>query len=601
MMYNECREQALGAEGRGFKSHHPECFLTFKKLIPLPINVHVKQDRRGEAMGFKNLSTPWKIGITIALIILGIIFLGFVSLRSSGNINKRVVNLYTQELKPLILLTKVKGAMYRFRDRTLRYLLEFGEPDASRHLAHLTAQKERLMKNLNLYKETRLSEEEKKFLDGFESKWREFIKHIEKDVLMSIKNNNIEEAKKNFFKVALPIFRQARDDLNSLIEYQEKRAQRRFVNANKIYANIQKITWIVIISVISGATFLMFNLIKSINKPLSEIQTSINHLSKGDLTFKTEYRSKDEFGQTLTMLESALKNLNSIINDAKQVAHENSGIAMELSSTAHTVSSNVEGMAQSVQVIRSEGENIMNTINDTADKAVKAKDLIKGATNELNETKNKINEIGTAVKNVADNELKLSKNIEDLQHHTKKIDSIIKIISDIAEQTNVLSLNAAIEAARAGESGRGFSVVAEEVRKLAQKIQDSLEHIQSIVDTIDQSMAKIATQMKKNSEAILKLSQFAEQIGDKFKLMSYSMNTAEESYDEILRGFVENKTAIEKIIQQIKEIDELALSNAKSVEEIAGATEQLRTITEELNERLNKFKTVKNLQEQQAG
>ncbi len=552
-------------------------------------------------MRFKNLSTSWKIGTTIAVIILGIIFLGFISLRSSGEINKRVVNLYTQELKPLILLNKAKGAMYRFRDRTLRYLLEFGEPDASRHLAHLAAQKERLMKNLNLYKETRLSEEEKKFLDGFESKWKEFIKHIEQDVLMSIENNNIEEAKKNFFKVALPIFRQARDDLNSLIEYQEKRAQRRFVNANKIYANIQKITWIVIISVISGATFLMFNLIKSINKPLSEIQTSINHLSKGDLTFKTEYRSKDEFGQTLTMLESALKNLNSIINDAKQVAHENSGIAMELSSTAHTVSSNVEGMAQSVQVIRSEGENIMNTINDTADKAVKAKDLIKGATNELNETKNKINEIGTAVKNVADNELKLSKNIEDLQHHTKKIDSIIKIISDIAEQTNVLSLNAAIEAARAGESGRGFSVVAEEVRKLAQKIQDSLEHIQSIVDTIDQSMAKIATQMKKNSEAILKLSQFAEQIGDKFKLMSYSMNTAEESYDEILRGFVENKTAIEKIIQQIKEIDELALSNAKSVEEIAGATEQLRTITEELNERLNKFKTVKNLQEQQAG
>ncbi len=545
-------------------------------------------------MGFRDLSTPWKIGTTIAIIILGIIFLGFVSLRSSGDINKRVVNLYTQELKPLILLNKVKGAMYRFRDRTLRYLLEFGESDASRHLAHLSSQKERLMKNLSLYKETRLSEEEKKFLEGFESKWKEFIKHVENEVLEPLKkNNDIEKARRNFFKVALPIFRQARDDLNSLIEYQEKRAQRRFINANKIYANIQKITWIVIISVISGATFLMFNLIKSINTPLSKIQSSINHLSKGDLTFKTEYRSKDEFGQTLTLLESALKNLNSIINDAKQVAHENSGIAMELSSTAHTVSSNVEGMAQSVQVIRSEGENIMNTINDTTEGAVKAKDLIKNATNELQETKNKINEIGAAVKNVADNELELSRNIENLQHHTRKIDSIIKIISDIAEQTNILSLNAAIEAARAGESGRGFSVVAEEVRKLAQKIQDSLEHIQSIVDTIDQAMAKIATQMKKNSEAILKLSQFAEQIGDKFKLMSYSMNTAEESYDEILKSFMENKTAIEKITQQIKEIDELALSNAKSVEEIAAATEQLRTITEELNEKLNKFKTIK--------
>jgi len=97
--------------------------------------------------------------------------------------------------------------------------------------------------------------------------------------------------------------------------------------------------------------------------------------------------------------------------------------------------------------------------------------------------------------------------------------------------------------------------------------------------------------MRKNSQAILDLSKFAEEIGERFKSMSNSMKTADSTYDHILKGFQENKSAVEEIIKQIKEIDQLATANAQSVEEIAAATEQLRNVTVELNKKLDKFTT----------
>jgi len=544
-------------------------------------------------MRLRNLSTPWKIGLTIGIIILGIIVLGIVSLVGSGSINKRVVNLYTQELKPLIALNTIKGAMYRYRDRTLRFILEAGDDSAARHLKHLSVQKKRIHAGLEEYKKTRLSDEEEKYISAFEDKWNEFISIVENKVLPAVKEkyHKIDSPEQIFFRIALPIFREARDNLNALIQYQEKRAHRRFENSSKIYSSIMNITWGVILSVIILALLLKVNLIKSIKKPLSEIQSSMKELSKGNLTVKTTYTSKDEFGQTINSFSESLKSLRSAIKEAKQVANENSNISDELATTAHHVSNNVEEMAKSVQVIKDEGENVLATIDEVNNGALRAKDLIKEAMKDLHETQNKMKEVSNAVKNVAENELELSQRIERLRERSSEISSIVKMISDIAEQTNILSLNAAIEAARAGEAGRGFAVVADEVRNLAQKIHQSLEHIHTIIDTINKSVLDIANQMRKNSQAILELSKFADEIDKRFEIMSKSIKTADSSYENILKGFQENREAVREIIKQIKEIDALAMANAKSVEEIAAATEQLRDVTVELNKKLDKFTT----------
>ena len=547
-------------------------------------------------MRLRDLSTPWKIGITIGIIIAGIVVLAAVSLIGSGSINKRVVNLYTQELKPLIALNSMKGAMYRYRDRTLRYILEAGDEDADRHLKHLEDQKVRIQAQIDKYKSTRLSDEERKYMTGFEERWQKFVGIVEGQVLPILKEgakseDYIRKVEEVFFRKALPVFREARDNLNALIKYQEERAHRRFKNANRIYSNVMTVTWTVIVLVLILAVVLKLNLIKSIRNPLSEIRQSMKELSQGNLNIKTRYTSKDEFGQTLDSFRDSLESLNSAISEAKQVANENSNISDELAATAHHVSSNVEDMAKSVQVIREEGENVISTINEVNEGAVRARDLIKEAMSELGATQSKMEEVSKAVKYVAENELELSKGIERLQERSSEISSIVKMISDIAEQTNVLSLNAAIEAARAGENGRGFAVVADEVRKLAQKIQQSLDHIQEIIETINGSVVEIANQMRKNSDAIMELSRFADEIGERFKAMAESMRTADSSYESILQGFQENKNAVEEIIKQIKEIDQLASANAKSVEEIAAATEQLRDVTVELNKKLDRFRT----------
>ncbi len=542
-------------------------------------------------MVFRNLKVVYKIGFTLFLIIAGMLIIGLVNLRDASRINKRVNNLYTQEIKPLTILNSAKGAMYRYRDRTLRFLLET-EGDRDRHIEHLTNQKQRLTNAISDYKETRLSEEEEMFLREFERIWNEYISEVENKVIPLAKEGRIEQAKDVFFSSSLAKFRRARDALNNLIQYQEKRAHRRYINANKIYESSRNISILLLGLTMGLSTLLGFNLIKSIKKPVSEVQDAITKLSNKDLTVKTDYESKDELGQTLTMLGSALSELNSAINEAKQVSNENSSIANELSATATQVSNNVENMATSVQVIREEGENVLNVINSTLTEAMQAKDIIKNASMELSNSKDKILQLSNAVKEAAQSEILLAEKIKGLREHSKEIHSIVKLIADIAEQTNLLALNAAIEAARAGEHGRGFSIVADEIRKLSQKIQSSLSSVSEIIDLMTSSVEDVSKQMQQNSSLIMQLSKTAMDISATIDDIVSKVGSASNSYESVMEGFLNNKKAVEQIINQIKEIDNLAASNARSVEEIASATEQLRLITEELRKKLDGFKTL---------
>ncbi len=540
---------------------------------------------------FRNLSVSRKIGLTVFLILVGILALGVLNLRDAARINKRVNNLYTQELKPLIALNSIKGAMYRYRDRTVRYLSEADSQDRERHLKHLETQKQRIFTEIDKYRETRLSKEEADLLNKFESVWKEYVKEVETKVIPLANQGMVEEAKMQFFKSALQKFRQARDSINSLITYQEKRAYRRYVNANRIYENVRNISIVLLLALIGVSAALGFNLIKSIKNPVFEVQDAIKKLSEGNLMFTKGYESKDEMGKTLSMLGEALNSLNLAINEAKQVANENSSISDELSSTTTEVSKQIENMVTSVQVMKEEGENVIGVVNTTIGDAHKARDIIDSAAAELNKSKDKVLEISQAVKNFADNELTLAKKVEGLKEHSKEVVSIANIISDIAEQTNLLALNTAIEAARAGEHGRGFAVVADEIRKLSQKIQDSLESVDKIVDTIIASIEDVSQQMQHNSNMVLQLSESAVEISKVIDEVVNRVASAKDSYKKVVEGFMENKAAVENIIQKLKDIDEVATVNARSIEEISATAEQLRLVTEELRGKLSAFKT----------
>jgi methyl-accepting chemotaxis protein len=187
--------------------------------------------------------------------------------------------------------------------------------------------------------------------------------------------------------------------------------------------------------------------------------------------------------------------------------------------------------------------------------------------------------------------MEMANKMDKLSKEAVEVKVILDVISNIAEQTNLLALNAAIEAARAGEHGRGFAVVADEVRNLAKNTQQSLTEINDTISEIIVSVEQASAGMNANSEEIQELANVASRVDENINKIVSIVDSATQATDKTVTDYEKTGKDIEVVVSKIQEINVISSNNARSVEEIASAAEHLNTMTENLNAQLEVFKT----------
>jgi len=332
---------------------------------------------------------------------------------------------------------------------------------------------------------------------------------------------------------------------------------------------------------------------KTVSVPLEELKEKAEDLASGngDLTKQLEIKSKDEIGQTSIEFNNFINVVKNTVSIAKSSSNENASIANELSSTALSVGKKVENTSLLMNNINEMSNDVKIGLQDSLKEARKSKDEINQTNQKLENARELILKMASQVQLSADTEIEMAQNITQLSTDTEQVKDVLNVISDIADQTNLLALNAAIEAARAGEHGRGFAVVADEVRKLAERTQKSLTEINATINVVIQAISDASQQMNKNSQDIEKLTHTATLVETNINETSQIMNTATNSSQRAVEDYIQTGEKIDIIVKKIYEATQNTSSNAKSIEEISSASEHLNNLTQKSNNVLERFKT----------
>ena len=346
---------------------------------------------------------------------------------------------------------------------------------------------------------------------------------------------------------------------------------------------------VLIISLIVAMLYSKF----SITKPLNELILRATNLSSGDgdLTRKLEVVGKDEIAKASEAINKFIEKVRVLIAEAKDISNENSSIANELSSTSVQTGRGVENSSKIVEDAGKDCTEIQSYMKESIEVAKGGKDDLKKALSYVDETLNTISNLSSEIAQTSDIENQMAGKIEQLSRDAEQVKSVLVVINDIADQTNLLALNAAIEAARAGEHGRGFAVVADEVRKLAERTQKSLTEINATINVIVQAINESSEQMSINSKQISELTGVANNAQNTIRDMSGIMRSAIGLSDKTIEDYIKTGKDIDDIVKSMEGISQISSQSARSVEEIASAAEHLNKMTDTLNAKLGEFRT----------
>ena len=341
-----------------------------------------------------------------------------------------------------------------------------------------------------------------------------------------------------------------------------------------------------IFMVISGLCSVVF-IHLTVFKVLHNFILNVGNLTsgEGDLTVRIKAANKDELNELAENFNRFIANVQQIVQEVKESADDVASGNNQLAATMEELATTFNSQAEQISSIVNDMQTISQSSSESSSNLSEVLDIMHESSEQTNHGKEQLAVVKNSIMEIHEKSDNLSKTIDELSESSKQIGEILVVINDIANQTNLLALNAAIEAARAGEAGRGFAVVADEVRKLAERTTKATSEIETIITTLQQESEKASNEMKASSEAVVRGVEVIEETSKAFEHVVNGVDRAVSNTNNVVMGVSEQNCLIQ-------DIDDKTQIVASGVEESNSAVSEVALTVSHLQERAEQLKNI---------
>ena len=533
-------------------------------------------------MSLRNLSIAPRAALGFGLVALLVILLGMFSLLQMSEMRKQSAAVDSNWLPSVMALGELSQDSQRLRALTLRMLVSQDAATVQASLRTVEELRAKLGQAEANYEKLISSDEERALYERFKQAKTGYLGEQEK-ITAFVRQDDFEQAK----GVMGGTINQHADDisraLTALAALNRSGAADAATQSIAVFesARVWGIVMMLVAALITVALAML--LTRSIVAPLSEAVQVAEVVASGDLTRSIEAEGKDEPARLLLVLRSTIQGIADSSNQLASASEELHAVTEDATRGLHQQNTEIEQAATAVNEMTAAVEEVARNAVSTSEASRESNVTAQQGREQVRQTVDSISLLSDDVGTTA-------AEVEQLAERVREISKVLDVIRSIAEQTNLLALNAAIEAARAGEAGRGFAVVADEVRALAHRTQQSTQEIEQMIGGIQDGSERAVTSMQNSNGRARSTLEVAQAAGVALEQITQAIASINERNLVIASASEEQAQVAREVDRNLVNIRDLSMQTSAGADQTSAASQELSRLAVDLNGLVARFK-----------